>query len=131
LRITHIVAYYETMNRKRGVLIPIEAAILSTGISLAQRGEEEFWGVRLQTAIEEAAEGPMRVPSSTLYRALDRLERMGYVASHWEDPLIAEQERRPRRCLYRVTPAGAQALATAPPSKASPWAALVPGWAPS
>ena len=47
----------------------------------------------------------------TLYRALDRLAKLGLIESRWEDPEIAEVEERPRRRLYRVTAIGEQALA--------------------
>ncbi|MGD2067975.1 MAG: helix-turn-helix transcriptional regulator [Gemmatimonadota bacterium] len=46
----------------------------------------------------------------TVYKILRRLERSGLVAGHWEDPSVAEAERRPRRRYYRLTPAGGAAL---------------------
>ena len=51
------------------------------------------------------------LPSGAVYQALASLERKGYLASQWEDPRIAEQEKRPRRRYYTVTRAGADALA--------------------
>jgi PadR family transcriptional regulator, regulatory protein PadR len=59
------------------------------------------------------------VPSSrltsygTLYKALTRLEREGYLASRWEDPLTAAAEARPRRKFYRLTLEGEGALSEA------------------
>ncbi len=38
----------------------------------------------------------------TLYKALDRLERQGFLESKWEDPDLAARESRPRRRLYRI-----------------------------
>ncbi len=38
----------------------------------------------------------------TLYKALDRLERQGFLESKWEDPNLAARESRPRRRLYRI-----------------------------
>jgi DNA-binding PadR family transcriptional regulator len=49
----------------------------------------------------------------TLYKALDRLERAGHLASRWEDPLVAARDGRPRRRFYRLTLTGEAALAEA------------------
>ena len=38
---------------------------------------------------------------------------MAFLVDRWEDPMIAAEEGRPRRRLYRVTVAGQQALADA------------------
>ena len=46
----------------------------------------------------------------TVYTTLRRLERRGQIRGHWEDPAIAESERRPRRRYYEVTPSGDEAL---------------------
>jgi DNA-binding PadR family transcriptional regulator len=46
----------------------------------------------------------------TLYKALDRMERMGLLESRWEDPEVAAAQGRPRRRLYRVTGQGERAL---------------------
>jgi DNA-binding PadR family transcriptional regulator len=43
----------------------------------------------------------------TLYRALDRLEWLGYLTSWWAAPSAGGL---PRRRLYQVTPAGVAAL---------------------
>ena len=51
--------------------------------------------------------------SGTIYPALDRLEGMGFANSEWEDPLIAQREKRPPRRYFRITPVGQQALAVA------------------
>ena len=50
------------------------------------------------------------LPSGTVYPALSRLERDGYLASSWEDEGRAHAEGRPARRYYRVTAAGARAL---------------------
>lgn len=42
----------------------------------------------------------------TVYKVLRRLERRGLVRGEWEDPAIAERERRPRRRFYRLTDDG-------------------------
>jgi DNA-binding PadR family transcriptional regulator len=50
------------------------------------------------------------LPSGSVYPALSRLERDGYLASAWEDEARARAEGRPARRYYRVTAAGARAL---------------------
>jgi DNA-binding PadR family transcriptional regulator len=53
------------------------------------------------------------LPSGTVYPALSRLERDGYVRSAWEDERRAHRDGRPARRYYRVTAPGARALASA------------------
>jgi DNA-binding PadR family transcriptional regulator len=53
------------------------------------------------------------LPSGTVYPALSRLERDGYVRSAWEDERRAHRDGRPARRYYRVTASGARALAGA------------------
>jgi DNA-binding PadR family transcriptional regulator len=48
--------------------------------------------------------------SGTIYPALDRLERLGFARSKWEDARVARREKRPPRRYYRITPAGAGEL---------------------
>src|SRR5947207_5878370 len=49
-------------------------------------------------------------PTGTVYPALRRLERDGYVRSHWEAERTATREGRPARRYYELTAAGAKAL---------------------
>jgi len=51
--------------------------------------------------------------SGTVYPALDRLETLGYVTSHWEDARIARRDKRPPRRYFDLTTSGAHALAAA------------------
>ncbi|HJR61356.1 MAG TPA: helix-turn-helix transcriptional regulator [Vicinamibacterales bacterium] len=51
--------------------------------------------------------------SGTVYPALDRVETLGLVRSHWEDEASAHAEGRPARRYFRLTAAGATALQTA------------------
>ncbi len=53
------------------------------------------------------------LPSGTVYPALQRLERMGHVTARWEGESVARAEGRPQRRYYRLTGAGAAALAAA------------------
>lgn len=50
------------------------------------------------------------LPSGTVYPALSRLERDGYLKSGWEDAATAHAEKRPPRRYYRVTAQGVRAL---------------------
>ena len=50
------------------------------------------------------------LPSGTVYPALSRLERDGYVKSQWEDLRKAHGDRRPPRRYYRITAQGERAL---------------------
>lgn len=51
-----------------------------------------------------------QLPSGTVYPALGRLERDGYLRSEWEDAAAAREEKRPPRRYYRVTAPGARVL---------------------
>jgi PadR family transcriptional regulator PadR len=50
------------------------------------------------------------LPSGTVYPALSRLERDGYVKSAWEDEQRAHRDGRPARRNYRVTSPGVRVL---------------------
>jgi DNA-binding PadR family transcriptional regulator len=50
------------------------------------------------------------IPDGTVYPALRRLERAGYLEAHWEDEEEAARKHRPARRYYRLTVAGAEAL---------------------
>jgi DNA-binding PadR family transcriptional regulator len=50
------------------------------------------------------------LPSGTVYPALRRMEKEGWIASQWEATKKALDEQRPARKYYRVTRAGAQVL---------------------
>jgi len=64
-------------------------------------------GIRYGFDIMDAAE----LPSGTVYPALGRLERDGYVRSKWESQTVAQREKRPPRRYYEITAAGSRALA--------------------
>ena len=53
------------------------------------------------------------LPSGTVYPALRRLERSGYVKSKWEADIVAHQAKRPRRRYYEVSRVGRDALSLA------------------
>ena len=49
----------------------------------------------------------------TIYKTLSRLERRDWIVGTWEDPAVAEAEKRPRRRFYRLTSEGEVATAEA------------------
>jgi PadR family transcriptional regulator PadR len=99
------------VRRKPGTLIPIEQEILEAGLALGRRGEPSFHGFLIAKDIQQDTGAKRLTSHGTLYKALDRLERAGLLASQWEDPEEAAMQQRPRRRLYQVTAKGAQALA--------------------
>jgi len=51
--------------------------------------------------------------SGSVYPALDRLEDLGLVTSSWEEPRIAQREKRPPRRYFSLTAEGERVLAAA------------------
>ena len=51
--------------------------------------------------------------SGTVYPALERLERLGFARSRWEDAERAHAEKRPPRRYYEITMGGKAELAAA------------------
>jgi DNA-binding PadR family transcriptional regulator len=109
----------DAMRRKPGTLVPLERNILEAAMSLRSMGVAEPHGFLLARTIGEVTGQTQLTAYGTLYKALDRLERGGYLESRWEDPNFAAQESRPRRRLYTVTPAGETALADARAAEAA------------
>ena len=52
-------------------------------------------------------------PTGTVYPALRRLERAGYLRSAWEHERVAFNDARPQRRNYEVTAAGTRVLEAA------------------
>jgi DNA-binding PadR family transcriptional regulator len=50
------------------------------------------------------------LPSGTVYPALRRLEKAGFLKSRWEDAALAHADGRPRRRTYALTDDGWDAL---------------------
>jgi DNA-binding PadR family transcriptional regulator len=46
------------------------------------------------------------IPDGTVYPALRRLEKGGFLEAHWEDARAAAESNRPARRYYRLTPDG-------------------------
>lgn len=53
------------------------------------------------------------LPSGTVYPALRRMEKAGWLRSSWENAELAHADGRPRRRTYELTGDGAKALAEA------------------
>src|SRR5262245_49695662 len=98
------------MRRRAGVLIPLEVSILEAALSLRGEGQDEAHGYFLARRVQNVREAERLTAYGTLYKALNRLERVGFLASRWEDPLLAAADGRPRRRLYRLTMEGEGAL---------------------
>jgi PadR family transcriptional regulator PadR len=123
-------SYSCRVRRKKGVLIPIEAAILRCAVDLQRRGEPEFHGFFIAKELRDRDEARRLTAHGTLYKALERLEKAGLVQSRWEDPEAAASERRPRRRLYQVTGLG-ERVATEESRSASPSPRPKPGLEPA
>ena len=94
------------MRRKPGHLVPLETAICVCAAGLARRGVTEFHGYEIAKRLGDESSRRLLTAYGTLYRALGRLEAMGLLESHWEDPQIPARENRPGRRLYVLTAAG-------------------------
>lgn len=62
-------------------------------------------GYDIARFIQETSEGTFRILDGALYAALHRLERAGFVTSHWG---LSQRGRRAR--FYELTPAGRDAF---------------------
>lgn len=94
------------MRRKPGALVPLEIAIIVAAADLRKRRVREFHGYQIARHVADVSDHRLLTAYGTLYRALGRLEKMGLLASRWEDPQIAADENRPGRRLYVLTGEG-------------------------
>ena len=95
-------------RRRAGTLINLEARILE-----ATFVGREVHGYQIAQLVD--GDRPL-VGRGTIYKALARLEGMGFMESRWEDAELAFAASRPRRRLYRITAAGEAALSNPHPS---------------
>ncbi|MQA83751.1 MAG: PadR family transcriptional regulator [Streptosporangiales bacterium] len=72
---------------------------------LAVLEQEPRHGYAIMEALQERSGGALELPTGTLYPALRRLERAGYLRSAWAT--VSGRRRR----TYRLTAAGRRALA--------------------
>ena len=94
------------VKRKPGALVPLEASILAAAVELHNARVCEFHGYELAKHVAAAGDRRLLTAYGTLYRALARLEKMGLLQSHWEDPQLAANDSRPGRRLYALTGEG-------------------------
>lgn len=100
------------MRRKPNTLVPLERNLLGAAVACARAGMEEFHGYAIALELADQAEARRLTAHGTLYRALDRLETSGLLASTLEDADQAAAARRPRRRLYRLTAEGMRVAST-------------------
>ena len=98
------------MRRKPGTLLELELAICACAADLFSRGTREFHGFEIAKRLKDVGDRRLLTAYGTLYRALARLEHMGMLVSHWEDPEIPARENRPGRRLYTLTALGEHAV---------------------
>jgi PadR family transcriptional regulator, regulatory protein PadR len=101
------------MRRKVGALVPLEVSILEAAAELQLAGQPEVHGYQLAGIVRDMRQARRLTAYGTLYKALARLEREGFLGSRWEDPSVGAAESRPRRRFYRLTLEGEGALAEA------------------
>jgi PadR family transcriptional regulator, regulatory protein PadR len=101
------------MRRKAGSIVSLERDILEAALTLRGRGMVEAHGFLLAKTIGDGSDAKRLTGYGTLYKALDRLERAGYLESRWEAPDYAAEAARPRRRFYRITAMGERAIADA------------------
>jgi DNA-binding PadR family transcriptional regulator len=94
------------MKRKPGKLLAIEIAILQAAVGMVRMGALEFYGYAIAKEIRDQEAARRLTAHGTLYRALERMEKLGLLTCRWEDPAVAAAEQRPLRRLYQVTAAG-------------------------
>jgi DNA-binding PadR family transcriptional regulator len=105
-------------------LLPIELAILDVCESRSLSGSPECHGFLIASLIKGTQNNRLLTAYGTLYRALSRLEKAGFLTSRWEDISSLVEESRPRRRLYCITDAGSKALANSLSTTAEPRASI-------
>lgn len=106
MRISIYLRIVGPVRRKPGQLVPLETAICVCAARLRRSGTAEFHGYEIAKRLGADSNRRLLTAYGTLYRALGRLEAMGLLQSHWEDPQIPARENRPGRRLYALTAAG-------------------------
>jgi len=118
------------MRRKAGAVLPLEASVLAAAVTLSKAGISEFHGFELAKSLRDDEGGRTLTAHGTLYKALSRMEKAGWLSSVWEDPDSAAGEGRPRRRLYSITADGRVALSRVE-AEAAAIETLDPGWSTS
>jgi len=76
------------------------------GLILATLKDGPKHGYLVSKAIKGKSEGVFKLGEGQLYPTLHRMERDGFVSSTWE-----QQETKPPRKVYEITPEGSEELA--------------------
>ena len=103
---------------------------MAAAVELFAAGTRRFHGFLLAKHLRDAEGAKLLTAHGTLYKALGRMEKVGWLTSEWEDPDAAAEEGRPRRRCYAITPAGRAALAEVASAEAGA-VPLDPGWSPT
>lgn len=114
----HYRAYDQHMNVQRIRLTMVLADVLD--VIMSAPVDDPAWGLRI---CELTGHG-----SGTVYPALDRLMKAGWITDSWEYPVPAN---RPRRRFYTITPTGRQEYAAILASRATRRTAWVRAQVPS
>jgi hypothetical protein len=106
--------------RNNEELTPLQHALLQTIERLRAGGIPEIHAYGLTKVLEDSQGERRWIGYGSQYRAMAELADRGFVSGRWEDASLAEAEKRPRRRLYAITPAGQRALTQAPRSRPVP-----------
>jgi PadR family transcriptional regulator, regulatory protein PadR len=101
----------ETLNRIELLQGTLDMLILRTLVLGPAHGHQ------IAKHIQRTTDAVLQVEHGSLYPALHRLERKGWVTARWETPKDGKREFR----YYRLTPAGKKQLA----AERSKWKLLV------
>lgn len=91
------------MKQSQLSISPVEESILIV------LDRHELYGLEIIEALEKGSGGKLKVGFGTLYPALRRLERKGFVETRWGDE-TPEERGGARRKYYRISPQGAEVL---------------------
>lgn len=69
----------------------------------------DLYGLEIAKTLREASEGKYNVSVGSLYPALNKLKKKGFVESYWGDERL-EERNGARRKYYRITGQGESAL---------------------
>jgi len=94
--------YNVVMRRKQGELVPLEKSIMAAAQELRDAGTPEFYGFQMAKELKDKTKSRFLTGYGTLYRALGRLEDMGYLQSRWEELDTSDGMSRPRRRFYSI-----------------------------
>ena len=67
--------------------------------------ERDMYGYELVKEMDQRSNHELQMKEGTLYPALHKLEKQGYIECYW-----VEQEKGPARKYYRITAAGKEML---------------------